>query len=303
MHALLSVDFGSTMENTDPLAVTERESEIWFHSDPQYLLHLNDASMFYVDFSSLPDFPCMSSSSPAKISQPTYPNALGDCMDMTGAFGYNDLLEKIDFFDPTSVFQKDEKPLEEFTQEQSPQQEEKQHPIVAEDCELVFCTNEKQGKDDEMRIMFLEWLKSNKDSVSANDLRSVKFKKATIESAAKRLGGGKEGMKQLLKLILEWVQKSHLQKNKRHNKNTPLNSVLTQYQDTNPASNLNPSSVGPELSTPWISPPMVGVVGDSFMRLGYSSASKEARKKRMAKQRRNLSHYRNHIHHSQQQNL
>ncbi|XP_010684987.2 B3 domain-containing transcription factor ABI3 isoform X2 [Beta vulgaris subsp. vulgaris] len=67
---------------------------------------------------------------------------------------------------------------------------------------------------DDLAMVFFEWLKSNKEMISAADLRNIKIKKSTIENAAKRLGGGKEGMKQLLKLILQWVQNHHLQ-NKR----------------------------------------------------------------------------------------
>ncbi|KAE9618046.1 putative transcription factor B3-Domain family [Lupinus albus] len=118
------------------------------------------------------------------------------------------------------------------------------------------------GLDDEMSNVFLEWLKSNKDSVSANDLRSVKLKKATIESAARRLGGGKEAMKQLLKLILEWVQTSHLQ-NKRPKESNNNSDPLTHFQGPIQSQNRNNTSSNlknaPDQSntcfnqTPWVS--------------------------------------------------
>ncbi|XP_056687521.1 B3 domain-containing transcription factor ABI3 isoform X2 [Spinacia oleracea] len=74
--------------------------------------------------------------------------------------------------------------------------------------------HEPGSSPDDLAMVFFEWLKSNKEAISAQDLRNIKIKKSTIENAAKRLGGGQEGMKQLLKLILEWVQNHHLQ-NKR----------------------------------------------------------------------------------------
>ncbi|XP_019450206.1 PREDICTED: B3 domain-containing transcription factor ABI3-like isoform X1 [Lupinus angustifolius] len=112
------------------------------------------------------------------------------------------------------------------------------------------------GVDDEMSNVFLEWLKNNKDSVSANDLRSVKLKKATIESAARRLGGGKEAMKQLLKLILEWVQTSHLQNRRPKDPLTHFQGPIQSQNRNNTSSNLKNA---PDLSntcfnqTPWVS--------------------------------------------------
>ncbi|GAU21831.1 hypothetical protein TSUD_176770 [Trifolium subterraneum] len=206
-----------------------------------------------------------------------------DCMDddaIMDTFGYMELLEANDFFDPTSIFQNDEEnPLVDFTQEQQVQMQDEYHhqqnqqvPMIMHDdsetklhqqeenndvfvCDVT--NNEEENNNilqgdacdddgvlnDEMSSVFLEWLKSNKDSVSANDLRNVKLKKSTIESAASRLGGGKEGMKRLLKLILEWVQTSHLQ-NKRLKENTTLASNLVpqtqQFQD--PCQNQNTSN-------------------------------------------------------------
>lgn len=293
-----------------------------------------------------------------------------DCLDMMDTFGYMELLESNDFFDPSSIFENDENPLEEL--QQLEQQQQEAPPQV------------ERGRDEELSSVFLEWLKTNKERVSASDLRSVRLKKATIESAANRLGGGKEGMKQLLKLILDWVQTSHLQNkgrrenhtNNDNNNNNNCNNynynynydlLVNQFQDNpNPSSNFNlnhQSSLAPEwipspfpqaeigynagdpysnaassefrmleYSHSWphsdlftvnvapSPPPMATHYGNNFylppppyqcqffqdsggadggMRLG-PSATKEARKKRMARQRRYLSHPRRDNHHGQQ---
>ncbi|CAI8612616.1 unnamed protein product [Vicia faba] len=329
----------------------------------------------------------------------------GDCMEdvMMDTFGYMELLETNEFFDPASIFQtEEENPLvDDFTHEQVlvQQQQHQQVPIVVHDdgetkLDLNF-DGVNDGVHDEMSNVFLEWLKSNKDSVSANDLRNVKLKKSTIESAARRLGGGKEGMKQLLKLILEWVQTSHLQsKRLKENNNNSTTSILVpqhtppQFQDLCPNPNSTNTSFNQtswidqtqtQTQTPLVVPPqqflqpMVGVGyvgdvhytngsvsnnvnhnvnlyqhgsgneyhqfnvvpnynqpsfvdsnnnvlqphglsfggygnqygsyqffhgggGDRLMRLG-PSATKEARKKRMARQRRFVPHHRNHQNH------
>ncbi|RDX73512.1 B3 domain-containing transcription factor ABI3, partial [Mucuna pruriens] len=264
------------------------------------------------------DAAALSSTASMEISQhqnndPSLDATVGECMDdVMDTFGYMQLLEANDFFDPASIFQNDN-PMVEFgtLEEQVPMQEE-QHAMVhqrgmteeEEDhqvpiCEDISIQGEEEGGDggvdDEMSSVFLEWLKSNKDSVSANDLRNVKLKKATIESAAKRLGGGKEAMKQLLKLILEWVQTSHLQNKRRkenNNGNGNINTSLqAQFQDPSGQNNqtTHTGSFAPESNacfsnqTPWLSPqafgtdqaplvappqqfpqPMVGYVGDPY---------------------------------------
>ncbi|KAK8970343.1 B3 domain-containing protein VP1 [Platanthera guangdongensis] len=71
---------------------------------------------------------------------------------------------------------------------------------------------------EDLAKVFFEWLKSNKDSISPEDLRSIKLKRSTVECAASRLGGGKQGRVQLLKLILAWVQNHHLQKRRRRSR-------------------------------------------------------------------------------------
>lgn len=352
--------------------------------------------------------PALSSTASMDISQAVDDGINGvDCMDVMENFGFMDLLDSNDLFDPSSIFNQDEPPLEAFQQQQDQPQDQ---PPQQEHEELVKQTNngdshEDQGASDDLAMVFLEWLKTNKETVSAEDLRRVKIKKATIECAAKRLGGGKEATKQLLKLILEWVQTNHL--SKRRMRESASNHPYQQYQDPFenpnpnpiPSSNLNCNPIPPESNpcytqSPWIGqpsyipdpttmvpgfPPVVGYVGESFangtsninghgyppqteyhmlesaqswppsqftlashynsfpdnqlqpappqpqaftagygnqyqypyvpghgeqrlVRLG-SSATKEARKKRMARQRRLSSHPRHHHHHNQQNQL
>ncbi|XP_015949984.1 B3 domain-containing transcription factor ABI3 isoform X1 [Arachis duranensis] len=174
----------------------------------------------------------MDISQTAMDSNPLFPNnVVGDCMDMMDMemepFGFIDFLEEqnnADFFDPDSIFQHNFLQTENESEIPSLQQNQftQQPPPAPEAEEGVTNNNREEGEmvihheddgNDEMSSVFLEWLKTNKDKISASDLRSVKLKKSTIESAAKRLGGGKQGMKRLLKLILEWVQTNHL-KNK-----------------------------------------------------------------------------------------
>lgn len=71
------------------------------------------------------------------------------------------------------------------------------------------------GGSDDLAVVFFEWLKSNKETISPEDLKNIKLKRSTIDCAVRRLGGGKEGMKQLLKLILSWVQNHHLEQKRR----------------------------------------------------------------------------------------
>ncbi|XVE72807.1 hypothetical protein DITRI_Ditri11bG0068300 [Diplodiscus trichospermus] len=354
----------------------------------------------------------LSSTASMEIPQPPDHDVVDgvDCMDVMENFGYMDLLDNNDFFDASSIFHHDDSGLEEFQQEQKQQHEQSQQ--VGQELPMIYGKNEDQTQDekasDDLAMVFLEWLKTNKETVSAEDLRRVKIKKATIECAARRLGGGKEAMKQLLKLILEWVQTNHLQKRRIKESASNNNTDLPyQYEDPfqNPNPNQNPSS-NPNLNCnslppsepnscfsqpPWIPQPayvsdpaaavvpgfapVVGYMADPFangapniithpyqpptadyqmldsaqtwpasqfalasqynsfpdrnlhpappqpsafpgyvnqypyqyvhghnndQRLG-SSATKEARKKRMARQRRFAPHYRNHNHHNNQQ--
>ncbi|KAF5458269.1 hypothetical protein F2P56_022308 [Juglans regia] len=333
-----------------------------------------------------------------------------DCMDVMETLGYMDLIESNDFFDPSYIL-RSENPLEDFKQLEQMSREEHamQENAHREHEQLISQTKNKETqveKDPEdMATVFLEWLRTNKETVSAEDLRSVRIKKATIESAAKRLGGGKEAMKQLLKLVLEWVQSNHLKKSRSSKEESTYfpNQYQDPFQNPNPNANLNSNSTTPEsnpcftalstwipqrdyvpeptavLEAPSAYPPMVGYIGtgpytdhgasnindhspytatmmeyqmpgsshpwppsqlalashynsfpgNSFhpapkacagygnqyphqhyfsghqdkrlLRFG-SSATKEARKKRMARQRRFLSHHRHHHNNHNQQN-
>lgn len=205
--------------------------------------------------------------STASTELPFPPDNCADAEMAEEPFPYLDMSEINDFFDPTLVFQDEDCPLEEYPQNEierrQPEDQDHQH-VLSNNYHNHNCEQEIQGKevnspDGEMSQVFLEWLKTNKDSVSANDLRSVKLKKSTIECAAKRLGGGKEAMKQLLKLILQWVQTSQLQNKRRSNyivnNNNNNDDGAPRNFVTNPTSHSNPHQFGIPQSCPWVSPP------------------------------------------------
>ncbi|KAD4584349.1 hypothetical protein E3N88_21950 [Mikania micrantha] len=236
---------------TTMVTSTDDQKNMWeidVRAQQQNLLQeMNDPSMFYNDqFPQIPDFPCMSSSSssssnpvPVKpISSTTTSSASSvssatssaaspvmstttamattvavgggpslqtadgsgtiDCMDVMENFGYMDLIDGNEMWDPSSIF------------EQNP-------PELQPESEVVQESEMKDGgggggRLDELGVVFFEWLKSNKEFISAEDMRSIKLRRSTVESASKRLGSSKEGKKQLLKLILEWVQQHQLQR-------------------------------------------------------------------------------------------
>ncbi|XP_027174476.1 B3 domain-containing transcription factor ABI3 [Coffea eugenioides] len=157
-----------------------------------------------------------------------------NCMNAMENFGYMDLLDNSDIWDPCSIFEsenvnppqqdhdhqfQERKPASSACatpnhQEDQIQAPSQHHQPVEEDGNdngndggLYFL----QGNS-ELGVIFLEWLKQNKDHISAEDMRSIKLKRSTIECASKRLGCTKEGKKQLLKLILEWVEQYQLHK-------------------------------------------------------------------------------------------
>ncbi|KAK4778635.1 hypothetical protein SAY86_006163 [Trapa natans] len=201
------------------------------------------------------------------------------CLDMMETFGYKDLLECNDLFD-LSIFQREEPvniptaanngyPIEQFL----PVQHQMQPPKLVE----VQPYEEKppppppppplavavRGGADEMGQVLLEWLRNNRDSISAEDLRKIKIKKATIDAAARRLGGGKAAMKQLLKLILEWVQTNHLRRKKQEaaqNNNSlsyyPFQELpdLTTFQNPNPINGFASGSTSCFPQAQWPSP-------------------------------------------------
>ena len=225
-----------------------------------------------------------------------------DCMNVMENFGYMDLLEPNDIWDPSSLLHMDDShDFEAEAEQQSLQEQPKPSPELPppqqQNEELMVQTNdggggEGQKPSEDLAMVFFEWLKSNKESISPEDLRNIKLKRATIECAAKRLGGGKDGMKQLLKLILEWVQNHQLQK--KRISETPTSHFPYNFQDpfptqspnpnTNPISNCNPihPDHNPCFTSPhWLSQPpymadpplvmapppfpqMVGYMGDPF---------------------------------------
>uniref|UniRef100_A0A803LAK5 TF-B3 domain-containing protein n=1 Tax=Chenopodium quinoa TaxID=63459 RepID=A0A803LAK5_CHEQI len=173
------------------------------------------------------------------------------CMDMMQNFGCIDMLENTDIcWDPSPLFEDNNGDENECSQYQFLQPEEVlvNRQIVDEDEEeRVFehgvvsggmggqNSGEPGSSTDDLALVFFEWLKSNKEAISAEDLRNIKIKKSTIENAAKRLGGGKEGMKQLLKLILQWVQNHHLQNKKMmmSGEDNEFHAVNTDHKNEN----------------------------------------------------------------------
>ncbi|XP_042491039.1 B3 domain-containing transcription factor ABI3-like isoform X2 [Macadamia integrifolia] len=174
-----------------------------------------------------------------------------DCINVMQELGDMDLIWE----EPNSIFPPEEEQKEQQKKEEGPQDDE--------------------GPSEDLGTVFLEWLKSNKESISAEDLRSIKLKRSTIECAAQRLGGGKEGMTQLLKLILQWVQNHHLHKRRMQSYNTQQC-----FQNPNPTTHVPDSHLCFSSSTPWIPhqqsfyvnptanvgfpslPPMLGYMGD-----------------------------------------
>ncbi|KAI4340305.1 hypothetical protein MLD38_025155 [Melastoma candidum] len=175
-----------------------------------------------------------------------------DCMDEMESFGYLGPLESHDLFDPTMIFHPENPFNEEVSNmawfglenedqmhavELQQQQEQEEEGEVVLDVEC----NDLGGLEigDEMRAVFLEWLEANKDRISAEELRKVKIKKSTIHAAARRLGGGIEAMKQLLKLILEWVQTNYI--NHKHNVESSSANSNPDQQLIQPSPSPNPN--------------------------------------------------------------
>ncbi|KAL1190566.1 B3 domain-containing transcription factor ABI3 [Cardamine amara subsp. amara] len=192
----------------------------------------------------------------------------GDCIDMMETFGYMDLLDSNEFFDTSAIFSQDDDTPNPNLMDQTLERQQADQVVVpmlennsGGDMQMM---NSSLEQDDDLATVFLEWLKNNKETVSAEDLRKVKIKKATIESAARRLGGGKEAMKQLLKLILEWVQTNHLQRRRTNNNSTNNNLSYQQsyqqdsFQNPNPNNNNNlipPSDQNCFSPSTWMPPP------------------------------------------------
>ncbi|KAF9610026.1 hypothetical protein IFM89_019666 [Coptis chinensis] len=172
-----------------------------------------------------------------------------DYMDVMQELGGMDLLDSEDVWDPSTLFPCDG--LEDIVGFDSNQHKEEGAQTAAAATEKSEEDDRQQEKPSEdLAIVFFEWLKSNKELISAEDLRSIRFKKATIDCAIQRLGGGKEGMEQLTKLILEWVQNHQLQR-KRKKEADQKSSFPSQLQQ-----NLNPNPT-PDINTnPYLVPPV-----------------------------------------------
>ncbi|KAL7582124.1 B3 domain-containing transcription factor ABI3 isoform X1 [Lactuca sativa] len=133
-----------------------------------------------------------------------------DCMDVMENFGYMDLIDGNEIWDPSSIFEQNPPDLQ---QECVTARGYSNGSEVVQDSGIKDGGREGGGgRLDELGVMFFDWLKSNKEFISAEDMRNIKLKKSTVECASKRLGSSKEGKKQLLKLILEWVQQHQLQR-------------------------------------------------------------------------------------------
>ncbi|KAG8054258.1 hypothetical protein GUJ93_ZPchr0001g30840 [Zizania palustris] len=197
-------------------------------------------------FPSLPDFPCLSSPSNSTFSSSSSSSnsssafttaagggaggAAGEITEpATAADGFNELTDidqLLDFaslsvpWDAEPLFPDDVGMVIEDAISGQP------HPVCdggkrtgdvkpvleaagAEDAGGDACMTEAA---DDLPGFFMEWLTSNREHISAEDLRSIRLRRSTIEAAAARLGGGRQGTMQLLKLILAWVKNHHLQK-------------------------------------------------------------------------------------------
>uniref|UniRef100_A0A7N1A9N2 TF-B3 domain-containing protein n=1 Tax=Kalanchoe fedtschenkoi TaxID=63787 RepID=A0A7N1A9N2_KALFE len=167
------------------------------------------------------------------------------CMDVMETLSYIDLLDEsgqVWGYKDSPVFYSS--PVEAFQAENELQRPE---PMAETHTEGL-------DKSEDLAMVFFEWLKSNKESISAEDLRSIKLKKSTIESAAKRLGNGKEGMKRLLQLILEWVQHHQLQRKPSREEGVAAAAAQPQFPNhPYPDTNLSNSNFQPDLShtSPW----------------------------------------------------
>ncbi|XP_059626867.1 B3 domain-containing transcription factor ABI3 [Cornus florida] len=218
----------------------------------------------------------LSSTASMEVIPPTDVIGNVDCMGVVDNFEYMDLIDGDDAWDPSTFLQTDNP--QEFTQEESTQQyqtENNEQFVIQSNNGLNGGVAEKDGggrPSEELAVVFLEWLKSNKEYISAEDMRSIKIRRSTIECASKRLGTSKEGQKQLLKLILEWVEQYQLNKKKNGEPTTPF---PYQYEEPFPNPSLSPTS-NPNLTcnsvppdpnaclspSPWMPPPQTPYIAD-----------------------------------------
>ncbi|KAG9149511.1 hypothetical protein Leryth_014291 [Lithospermum erythrorhizon] len=165
-------------------------------------------------------------------------------------FGCLDLQieEEDDIWDPSSIFL-NESNISQQEDEQKmfvPDEEQHQREYLKEENNNNYDDHSNgfdflQGNS-ELSAIFLDWLKQNKDFISAEEMRSITLKRSTIESAMKRLGNSNEGKKHLLKLILEWVENCRLQKKKINSENSLPSYQQQQFhasvQNPNPDPNV-----------------------------------------------------------------
>jgi hypothetical protein len=212
-----------------------------------------DDFMFADDtFPSLPDFPCLSSpssstySSSSTNSSSAYTNvasggtgggadgAAGEPASAGEGFGALEDIDQILDFASLSVPSWDSEPLfPDVGMMIEDAMSEPPHPVGdvpagrgqgkavlegagGEEGEACMDAPPAAAAGEDLSRFFMEWLKSNRESISAEDLRRIRLRRSTVDAAAARLGGGRQGTMQLLKLILTWVKNNHLQKKSPH---------------------------------------------------------------------------------------
>ncbi|XP_052184274.1 B3 domain-containing transcription factor ABI3-like [Diospyros lotus] len=189
-----------------------------------------------------------------------------NCMNVMDDLGCINLFDSIEFWDPSSILRTEEFHQDHFSQFQQRQVEIQQSYDQAQknDDQYVAQNNNEeiqcQKHLNELGMMFYEWLKANKEHISPEDMRSIKIKEETIKCAYKHLGETQDGKKQLVKLILDWVQQCQLHK-KPQRESTPQ-LIPSQYQaptfHQNPNPNLSCNGFQPEMNpslmpSPWLS--------------------------------------------------
>ncbi|PSS14067.1 B3 domain-containing transcription factor [Actinidia chinensis var. chinensis] len=201
-----------------------------------------------------PPVAALSSATSMEVLQPQQSDGGGgdaDCMDVMETFGYMELIDSNEIWDPSSIFQ---------TENPQPPQEPYHQNVdqfMFDESHEIPDREQNKPPTDELGVLFFEWLKSNKEYISAEDMRSIKLRRATVECASKRLGSTKEGRKQLLKLILEWVEQYQLQKKQRlAESNPPFPPPYQEPPFQNPNPNPLPLNINPcFMPSPWVPPP------------------------------------------------
>lgn len=223
---------------------------------------------------------------PLLVSLPVAEDSI-DCMDVMETFGYMELIDSNEIWDPSSIFQPEENPPNEedesLLHHQHQHQNQQYHHHHRNDSnndyllpnEVVVQAPAPAPAVDELGMVFFEWLKSNKEYISAEDMRSIKLRRATVESASKRLGSTKEGKKQLLKLILEWVANCQLQKKQAAASATTSSQLPFQDPFQNPNPNCPPipspdNNINPcFLPSTWL-PPQPQYIADPTVGFRYA---------------------------------